>query len=39
MRNIADGKEYKLPGTIEDADVIDGVKASLRTIGYGEGSA
>ncbi len=39
MRNIADGKEYKLPGTIEDATVIDGIKASLRSIGYGEGTA
>ena len=36
MRNIADGKEYKLPGTIEDASVIDGVKASLKSIGYGK---
>jgi propionyl-CoA synthetase len=35
MRNIADGKEYKLPGTIEDASVIDKVKASLKGIGYG----
>jgi len=34
MRKIADGEEYTLPGTIEDASVIEGVKIGLKNIGY-----
>ncbi len=36
MRHIADGKEYRMPSTIEDPDVLDEIKESVKKIGYGE---
>lgn len=35
MRAIADDEEYRLPGTIEDASVIDGVVAAIESLGLG----
>ena len=35
IRSIADDEPYKLPGTIEDAGVIEGVVAAVESIGYG----
>tara|TARA_B110000208_G_scaffold116360_1_gene142658 strand:+ start:1335 stop:3368 length:2034 start_codon:yes stop_codon:yes gene_type:complete len=35
IRSIADDEPYKLPGTIEDASVIDGVVAAIESVGYG----
>ena len=34
LRNIADGESYKLPGTIERAEVVDDVAKSIASIGY-----
>ncbi len=34
MRKIADSEEYKVPATIEDADVLDEMRDALRSIGY-----
>ena len=34
MRNIADGAEYRMPATIEDPEVLDEIRQSLREIGY-----
>ena len=34
MRAIADGVEYKLPGTIEDEGAVDIVKEVLEKAGY-----
>jgi propionyl-CoA synthetase len=34
MRFIADGEEYKVPATIDDAVVLDEITESLRSIGY-----
>lgn len=33
MRNIADGKEYRMPSTILDASVLDDITATFKTIG------
>jgi propionyl-CoA synthetase len=35
MRAIADDEEYRLPGTIEDASVSDGVVAAIESLGLG----
>lgn len=35
MRAIADNVPYRLPGTIEDASVIDGVIAAIESLGFG----
>ncbi len=35
MRSIADQKEYKVPATIDDYSILDEIKDSLGTIGYG----
>lgn len=34
MVSIADGKDYKMPATIDDPSVLDEIKAALQTIGY-----
>jgi propionyl-CoA synthetase len=34
IKKIADGAEYRIPPTIEDAGVIDEIKANLSSIGY-----
>ncbi len=34
MRKIADGKPYKVPGTIDDPDALDEIGGSLKAIGY-----
>ena len=38
MRAIADGDEYSLPGTIDDASVVEGVTRALVQLGYAGGS-
>ena len=35
IRSIAYDEPYKLPGTIEDASVIDGIEEAIDGIGYG----
>ena len=35
MRKIADGKEYKMPSTIEDPEVLGEIKEAVKKIGYG----
>ena len=35
IRSIANDEPYKLPGTIEDASVIDGIEEAIDSIGYG----
>ncbi len=35
MRKIADGKEYRMPSTIEDPEVLDEIKEAVKEIGYG----
>ena len=34
IKKIADGAEYRVPPTIEDATVLDEIKANLNVIGY-----
>merc|ERR1711988_1563282 len=34
IQSVADGVQYTLPGTIEDASAVDKVKAALGSIGY-----
>ena len=34
MRRIADSEDYRMPATIEDPDVLDEIRESLRTLGY-----
>jgi propionyl-CoA synthetase len=34
IKKIADGTEYRIPPTIEDATVIDEIKANLHAMGY-----
>ncbi|MFO7884636.1 MAG: propionyl-CoA synthetase [Desulfobacteraceae bacterium] len=36
MRSIADKKEFKVPATIDDPAIIDEIKDSLSSIGYGK---
>ena len=35
MRQIADDEPYKVPGTIEDASVVDDITVSIEALGYG----
>jgi propionyl-CoA synthetase len=35
MRRIADGQEYRIPSTIDDADILGEIEAAVGTIGYG----
>ena len=37
MAEIADGKEYKTPATIDDPAILDEIGDSLSTIGYPKG--
>jgi propionyl-CoA synthetase len=34
MRNIADGKPYRTPATIDDPQILDEIQGALKTIGY-----
>ena len=34
IQSVADGQEYTLPGTIEDASAVDAVQHALASIGY-----
>ncbi|MFK7940946.1 MAG: propionyl-CoA synthetase [Roseovarius sp.] len=34
MVSIADGKDYKMPATIDDPVILDEIKTALQTIGY-----
>ena len=34
MKAIADGKDYKVPATIDDPAILDEIQAALETIGY-----
>ncbi|HEX5835524.1 MAG TPA: propionyl-CoA synthetase, partial [Pyrinomonadaceae bacterium] len=34
IKKIADGEEYRIPPTIEDATVLDEIKTNLNVIGY-----
>ncbi|SMX32110.1 propionate-CoA ligase PrpE [Actibacterium lipolyticum] len=34
MVNIADGKEFKMPATIDDPVILDEIAAALKTLGY-----
>jgi propionyl-CoA synthetase len=35
MVKIADGESYKTPATIDDPAILDEIKGSLQTLGYG----
>jgi propionyl-CoA synthetase len=37
IKKIADGADYKIPPTIEDAPVLDEITANLNSIGYPKG--
>ena len=37
MVSIADGKEFKMPATIDDPAILDEIKDALQTIGYPKG--
>jgi len=37
MVSIADGKDYKMPATIDDPAILDEIKTALQTIGYAGG--
>jgi propionyl-CoA synthetase len=34
IKKIADGKEYRVPATIDDPATLDGMAAALATLGY-----
>jgi propionyl-CoA synthetase len=34
MRQIADGKEYRMPSTIDDPVILDDIAGSLQGLGY-----
>ncbi len=34
MKNIADGKDYKVPATIDDPKILEEIEAALSAIGY-----
>ena len=36
MKSIADGKEYKVPATIDDPAILDEIEAALADIGYAQ---
>jgi propionyl-CoA synthetase len=35
MRSIADGERYKVPSTIDDADILGEIEEAVQEIGYG----
>ncbi len=35
MKSIADGKEYKIPATIDDPAILGEIEGALKSIGYG----
>ena len=37
MVSIADGKDYKMPATIDDPAILDEIKTALQTLGYAKG--
>ncbi|MEP0564616.1 MAG: AMP-binding protein, partial [Paracoccaceae bacterium] len=37
MANIADGKAYKMPATIDDPVILDEIETALKTLGYAGG--
>jgi propionyl-CoA synthetase len=37
MVSIADGKDYKMPATIDDPAILDEIAAAVKTIGYPTG--
>ena len=39
MVKIADNEPYKMPATIDDPAILDEIKESLQTLGYGGGAA
>ena len=36
MRKIANGEEYPVPSTIEDASILPVIETAVREIGYGK---
>ena len=36
MKSIADGKDYKVPATIDDPLILDEIKSALAAIGYAQ---
>ena len=34
MRSMADGKEWNMPSTIEDADVLPEIQEAIKALGY-----
>ena len=34
MRSIANGKEYRMPSTIDDPTILDEITDTLKTMGY-----
>jgi propionyl-CoA synthetase len=36
MRHIADGEEYRVPSTIDDADILGEIEDAVQDIGYGK---
>jgi propionyl-CoA synthetase len=34
MQKIADNQDYKMPATIDDPAILDGIDAALQSIGY-----
>ncbi|MFV2066436.1 MAG: propionyl-CoA synthetase, partial [Pirellulales bacterium] len=38
MKRIADGKEWKMPATIDDPDILDEITQSLAELGYPKGN-
>ena len=34
MRQIADGKDYRVPSTIDDPAILDDITAALQGLGY-----
>jgi propionyl-CoA synthetase len=39
MKSIADGKEYKVPATIDDPAILAEVEAALQRLGYAKAAA
>ena len=37
MKSIADGKEYKMPATIDDPAILGEIEEALQGIGYAKG--
>lgn len=36
MKRIADGRDYRMPATIDDPEILNEIEAALREIGYAE---